>query len=167
MIPRSSILLAFVAIGCSPADDNGSPPPPSKVVEWTASAENLRPAADGGTLVDIALTAQVEPGWKLYSLTQKGGGPVAMTVTLDSLSPYKLAGDVTGPAAERAQDPNFGIETETYSGAPAFIVPVLVPAIVDSSQPIELRVRSQACSDRLCLPARTTTVSVPPPLEGA
>ncbi len=167
MTSRSFIVFALAATACTSRDSDGAATPPSRVVEWTASAENLRAATRGGTLVDIALRAKVEPGWKVYSLTQKGGGPVAMTVRLDSLSPYRLAGEVTGPQADRAQDPNFGIETETYAGAPMFIVPVLLPQIVDSSKPIELKVRSQACSDNLCLPAKTTTVSVPPPLEGA
>lgn len=157
----------MAVLACSSPGNDGAEPPPSKVVEWAASAENVRPGPDGGTIVDVTLRATVEPGWKLYSLTQKGGGPAAMTVKLDSLSPYTLAGEIRGPSADRAADPNFGIETETYSGAPTFVVPVSVPAVADPSMPIEIKVRSQACSDKLCLPARTITVSVPPPLEGA
>jgi DsbC/DsbD-like thiol-disulfide interchange protein len=158
------IPLLLLSTACSGEEGDGAPPPPSKVVDWSATGENLRKAPDGGTIVDVTLRATVEPGWKLYSLTQGGGGPVAMTVKLDSLSPYKLAGEVRGPAADKAMDPNFNIETETYSGEAIFVVPVHIP-VVGGSAPIDLKVRSQACSDRLCLPARTTTVSLPAPPE--
>jgi hypothetical protein len=158
-------VMSLFAAACSSEANDGALPPPSPVVEWSATAENLRPAPGGGTLVDVRLRAAVEPGWKLYSLSQGGGGPVAMTVKLDSLSSYRLAGEIRGPAADKAMDPNFNIETETYSGEALFVVPVEVPP--GSQAPIELKVRSQACSDRLCLPARTTTVSVPAPPEGA
>lgn len=161
-----SLLLIAAVAACAPDDNDGSLPPPSNVVAWSASGENLRPAPEGGTVIDVTLRAKVEPGWKVYSLTQGGGGPVAMSVRLDSLSPYKLAGEIRGPASQKAKDPNFDIETETYSGEPVFVIPVHVPAVVDSSIPIELKVRSQACSDNLCLPARTTTVSLPLPPGG-
>jgi DsbC/DsbD-like thiol-disulfide interchange protein len=159
------ISLLLTAAACSGEENDGALPPPSTVVEWSATAESGRPAHDGARIVDVTLRANVEAGWKLYSLTQGSGGPVAMTVKLDSLSPYRLAGAIRGPAADKAMDPNFDIETETYSGEAVFVVPVKVPA--GSNDPIDLKVRSQACSDKLCLPAKTTTVSVPAPAEGA
>ena len=164
--PGSLLLLVFLA-ACSPEDNDGALPPPSNVVEWSVSGENVRAAPEGGTVIDVTLRAKVEPGWKLYSLTQGGGGPVAMTVRLDSLSPYKLAGEISGPAFEKDMDPNFGIETETYTGEPVFVIPVRIPPATDQTVPIDLKVRSQACSDKLCLPARTTTVSLPLPPGGA
>ncbi len=163
----SSLLLVIAVAACTAEDNDGSLPPPANVVVWSASGENLRSVPEGGTLIDVTLRAKVEPGWKVYSLTQGGGGPVAMTVRLDSLSPYKLAGEIRGPASQKDMDPNFGIETETYTGEPIFVIPVLVPSLADRSIPIELKVRSQACSDNLCLPAKTTTVSLPLPAEDA
>ena len=158
-----TILLTAVAItGC--AEPEKPAPPPSRVVEWMASVESARPTDDGGSLLDVALVASVDEGWKVYSLSQKGGGPVAMTVRLDSASAYRLAGPVVGPKADYALDPNFGIETETYAGKAVFRVPVRAPAVLDPRVPIELKGRSQACSDRLCLPAKTTTITVNPPV---
>ena len=157
----SIVVSALAVSACAEAEK--APPPPSKVVEWTASVESSTPTSDGAVL-DVALIAQVEEGWKVYSLTQKGGGPVAMTVRIDSTSIYSLAGPVQGPKADYAMDPNFGIETETYAREAVFRVPVKVPAVVDPAVPIELKVRSQACSDRLCLPAKTTTITVNPPV---
>jgi hypothetical protein len=61
------------------------------------------------------------------------------------------------------QDPNFGIETETYSGEQIFRIPLkLAASSTLAPPPIEVKIRSQACSDNLCLPARTTTLTVTP-----
>ena len=160
---RSTVLVPalFLAAACREAPSDGALPPAAKVVEWTATSEPPRALAGGGMIVDVSLSATVQSGWKVYSLTQKGGGPVPMSVKLDSASQYEIAGEVRGPSVMRNLDPNFGIETETYGSAPAFVVPVRIPPGADTSQPIELKVRSQACSDRLCLPAQTKTVSVP------
>ena len=62
-----------------------------------------------------------------------------------------------------AHDENFGIETEKYTGEKLFKVPLKLAASSSVAlPPIELKVRSQACSDRLCLPAKTTTLTVTP-----
>ena len=156
----SSLIALTIAVGaCGSGNDN---PPPSQVVKWTATPGALRTSPDGSSVLDVVLSAHVEPGWKLYSLTQKGGGPVPMSVRAGPDSTYSIDGVVLGPTADRALDPNFNLETETYSGAPTFRLAVKLPPSTDASKPVELKVRSQACSDKLCLPAQTKTVSVTP-----
>jgi hypothetical protein len=76
--------------------------------------------------------------------------------------PYQLAGDVSGPAPVKAPDNNFGIETETYSGAQVFRFAVEIPNATSDLPPIQFKVKSQACSDKLCLPAKTQTITVRP-----
>ena len=85
-----------------------------------------------------------------------------MTVKVPDSAAYSIVAPISGPAPERAMDPNFNIETETYSNAATFRLTVKLPRGSDTGAPIELKVRSQACSDKLCLPARTTTVTVAP-----
>ena len=84
-----------------------------------------------------------------------------MTVTV--AAPYTIAGEIVAPPPEKAQDANFGIETEKYSGEKIFKIPLRLAASSSlNPPPVELKVRSQACSNRLCLPARTTTLMVTP-----
>jgi thiol:disulfide interchange protein DsbD len=108
----------------------------------------------------VSLSSTVDGGWKLYSLSQGSGGPVAMSVKAPDGAAYSIVGGVKGPAPDKAMDPNFGLETETYSGTSGFNLIVRLPKGIYASEPIELKVRSQACSDKLCLPARTVTVQV-------
>ncbi len=157
------VIVAAFTGACSRAEPpraNGPQP-----VTWVASVSRQTPTPDGSVLVNLQVGATIENGWHVYSLTQKGGGPTPLSVNVDPSSLLSLDSSIVGPTPQRALDPNFGIETETYSGAPVIDVPVKVSAeALKSGKPIEVKVRSQACSDKLCLPAKTTTliVSLPP-----
>lgn len=152
-------VLAVFAAGCA---DNRAPvangPQP---VQWTAEVASQTPSPDGTVLVDLHLKAVIQDGWHVYSLTQKAGGPTPLSVKVESSSLLSIQPEVQGPVPQKAMDPNFGVETETYSGGPVINVPVRVSArALKSGKPIEVKVRSQACSDKFCLPAKTLTISV-------
>jgi hypothetical protein len=152
----------IAAIACSGQKDT-PPPPSSDVVDWVAIAGAPRAGPDNSVFIDVDLQATVDDGWHVYSLGQTTGGPVPMTVKVTA--PYSFAGNVVGPPPVKAKDPNFNIETETYSGEQIFHIPLKLAASSSlAPPPIELKVRSQACSDRLCLPAKTTTLKVLPGL---
>ena len=153
------ILLALTA--CSPAKDKEPPKSDAQVVEWAAIASAPTPGPENTALVDLQVQVTVTGGWHVYSLTQTQGGPTAMTVKVSPL--YEIAGEIKGPPADKAQDPNFGIVTETYSGEQVFSIPLKLASSASlNPPPIEVKIRSQACSDKLCLPARTTTLNVTP-----
>ena len=155
------LLALSAAIGCSSPRDQAPAAPTGPVVEWAAIASVPRPGPENTMLVDVDLQVTVLGGWFVYSLTQTTGGPTPMTVTV--AAPYTLAGEIVGPPPEKAQDANFGIETEKYSGEKIFKIPLKLAASSSlNPPPVELKVRSQACSDRLCLPAKTTTLTVTP-----
>jgi hypothetical protein len=162
MTARFALLGAVLVASCAKSKDDGATPPPSaeKVVAWTAIAGTPRPGPHESRLVDVDLQLTVTGGWHVYSLTQLEGGPTPMSVTVSP--PYTLASIVTGPRAVKAKDSNFGIETETYSGEQIFKFSVELPNKQLDVPPVELKVRSQACSDNLCLPAKTTTLTVTP-----
>ncbi len=130
-------------------------------VAWSAEVARQHSSPDGTVLVDVRLRGTIEDGWHVYSLTQKSGGPTPLSVKVDSSPLLSIDSLLTGPAPQKALDPNFGVETETYAGAPEITVPIRVsPEALKSGKPIEVKVRSQACSDKVCLPAKTTTLSV-------
>ncbi len=138
----------------------------SQPVAWEAEVARQTPSSDGTSLVDVRLKGKIEDGWHVYSLTQKLGGPTPLSVKVDPSTLLSIDSSVTGPTPQRALDPNFGVETETYAGAPEISVPIRVSSeALKSGKPIEVKVRSQACSDKLCLPAKTTTLSVTIPAK--
>ena len=128
---------------------------------WTAEVAEQTPSSDGSVLVYVHIKATIDNGWHVYAPTQSGQGPTPLSVKVESSPLTSLASKIDGPVPEKSLDPNFGIETETYSGEPMLTVPIRVSAeALKSGKPIDVKVRSQACSDKLCLPAKTTTLSV-------
>jgi DsbC/DsbD-like thiol-disulfide interchange protein len=155
------VLFAGTIAACSEPKPEAPPRSDSKVAEWAAIATAPKTGADSASLIELQLQVTVTDGWHVYSLTQDKGGPTPMSVKVEP--PYVIAGEIIGPPPVKFQDPNFGIETETYSGEQIFRIPLkLAASSTLAPPPIEVKIRSQACSDNLCLPARTTTLTVTP-----
>ena len=147
---RSVVLVTAAAAALACTDKEAPSAKGPQPVQWAAEVANERPSSDGSVLVDVRLRATIKDGWHVYSLTQKGGGPTPLSVKVDS-SILSIASPLAGPAPEKAMDPNFGVETETYTGQPVITVPVKVSAeALKSGKPIDVKVKSQACSDKLC-----------------
>ena len=160
---RSALTLSIVVGSIACSSPREAPPPGSRQVEWSAIPGAMKESPGNGFVVDVDIRATIVDGWHIYSIGQTTGGPVPLTIKVEPSPPYSLAGDLSGPQPEKAKDPNFGIETETYSREAVIRVPVKVSAVSgENLPPLELKVRSQACSDRVCLPARTTTLVVNP-----
>jgi thiol:disulfide interchange protein DsbD len=161
MRPTLCLSIIAAAVACSQPKQEAPPRSDSKVAEWAAIASAPQSAADSSTTVELQLQVTVTDGWHVYSLTQDKGGPTPMSVKVSP--PYEIAGEISGPPPTKFQDPNFGILAETYSGEQVFKVPLKLAASSSlAPPPIEVKIRSQACSDKLCLPARTTTLTVIP-----
>jgi thiol:disulfide interchange protein DsbD len=159
---RATLIAPLVlAVACTSPKSDAPPKSDAQVVQWAAIAGAPKPGPENTMLVDLQVQVTVTGGWHVYSLTQNSGGPTAMSVKVSP--PYEIAGEIKGPPADKAQDPNFGIVTETYSGEQVFSIPLkLASSASINPPPIEVKIRSQACSDKLCLPARTTTLNVTP-----
>ncbi len=120
-----------------------------------------------GQSAKVLITAKIEPGWHLYSLTQGPGGPKATTITIDENSPLKMDGAPRQPKPKTAVDPNFTMPggpdflTETFDNEVTFTVPV--KAATDSAAgalKTIVKVRFQACDEHQCLPPRTRPVEI-------
>ena len=161
---RTSLGIALAVVTTSAAACDKPSPPSAKgpqPVTWTADVSDQTPAPDGSVLVNVQIKANIERGWHVYAPTETGQGPTPLTVKVGPAPLAMITSKINGTVPEKFFDPNFGIETQTYSGQPTITVPIMVSAeALKSGKPIDVKVRSQACSDKLCLPAKTTTLSV-------
>lgn len=131
-------------------------------VTWSASVTPAKAAP--GQSVRITLSAKIDAGWHLYSVTS----PVTATATKFSVPegvPLEITQvyqkPVTGKFDAVAQ-----ATTESYEGETTFVVDAKVTG---ASAPAEmaLQVRSSACNDRLCLPPRKRMVPITLTLDAA
>jgi DsbC/DsbD-like thiol-disulfide interchange protein len=114
-----------------------------------------------GRTIPLELEANIAQGWHIYSLTQKSGGPIPLRISVTGAPDVSIRARIAAPKPVRTFDKNFGLETELYSGRSRFSVPVGVPPGSRSgTRKFRVEARYQACSDKLCLPARTEKFDV-------
>lgn len=120
-----------------------------------------------GQNAKVTITAKIEPGWHLYSLTQPSGGPRATKITIDETGPFKAEGKATQPKPKVAADPNFSLPgqppfmTETFDGQAVFTLPIKVAADAPAgAQKLTVKFYFQVCDDHQCLAPRTKPIEV-------
>jgi thiol:disulfide interchange protein len=133
-------------------------------VKWVLSVEPASVPPGGSFLAQ--LTATIEPGWHLYSLSTPAGGPIPTTLRLrdhPSVARYRIY----QPPPKRTFDPNFKLDVEAYENRVVFLLEVELRSDAPRG-PLELaaEARYQACDAKQCLlPVRrtaTATVRVDP-----
>jgi thiol:disulfide interchange protein len=126
-------------------------------VHWTlAPAAGNAIVAPGGTAF-FELKATVDPGWHLYSPTTPPGGPIITGIQITP-NPLLKNSRIFRPQPVRKLDPNFQIDTETYTGEALFLAEVTAADNAAGQTNVEAAVRYQACSDVKCLPPVKKTV---------
>jgi thiol:disulfide interchange protein DsbD len=126
-------------------------------VKWTLASDTTK-AAPGAKVV-LKLTATLEDGWHLYSLTTPKGGPIRTTASLAE-NPAIESTKLYQPKPERKFDKNFGIDTETFEKEIVFLVEAQVKKDAPAG-PADLlaQVRYQTCSSTMCLPPKKKTAA--------
>lgn len=150
-VSAACLLAAAVALAQAPP-----PRPKLDPVKWSLRLEP--DAAAPGQKVLGHLTATIDPGWHLYSLTTPKP-PIATTIQL-APSPAVANWSVWTPPPKRALDPNFQVETETYEEKAEFLLQIEVQG--SGTAELTANVRYQSCDNRLCLPPvrRTATATL-------
>ncbi len=128
-------------------------------VHWSLKVSPSGPVKPGSTITATA-TAQIDSGWKVYSLTQAPGGPHALVVTVKKTPVFGPGTTATSPLPSRAFDPNFNMETEYYADAAVITIPVVVSKTATGGTAIlSIDMSYQTCNDRLCLPPAVETLT--------
>jgi suppressor for copper-sensitivity B len=115
----------------------------------------------GGKADVIAVTAKLEAGWHLYSVSQKPGGPLATKIALESDSPRQATGAFvpSEPPHTRTVDdvPAWkGLSIEEHAGSVTWRAPLAA-----GSGEARGSVRLQLCQDTACLPPRSIAFVAP------
>lgn len=125
-------------------------------VVWSLEANRVKQPLHPGDKFSVVLVASITRGWHLYSISQPPGGPTATVITIPKQQPFLLANEIKGPEPEKTFDPNFQMEIEFYEESASFTIPLVVAASTAAGkQELQVTVRFQSCSDRLCLPPTT------------
>lgn len=121
-------------------------------VRWSLKAPA---SAAPGKQFTAALSAEIDPGWHLYSLKELDGGPIPTRITLPEGQLFQLAGGIEAPPPARKHDESFDMEVETYSRQVVFTLPLASASDAAGPRTLTVAVRYQVCDDKICLPPRT------------
>jgi hypothetical protein len=78
--------------GMSFAVQKPAAPPP---VVWSAPAAAVAGTSGGKLSANLVVT--IAPGWYIYALSQKPGGPTPLEITMPATQPFKLGGTIVAP----------------------------------------------------------------------
>lgn len=115
-------------------------------VTYTARWE----AQNGGPGGQLIVTAKIIPGWHVYSVSQKKGGPQGTKFRLLSEPPLTVTGEFRpdkAPVAHRYEDIWPGLDVEEHEGTVNWRAAATLPAGVDPATfDLKLKVTGQVCS---------------------
>lgn len=120
----------------------------------------LQPVAQvtAGQPAKVIVSATIDAGWHVYGLTQPRP-PIALTFAMTP-SAIVTTGKPIQPKPIHRYDAAFDIETEFFEKTAAFTVPFTVAAgTKPGNQELAVLVKFQACTERICLPPYTETLS--------
>jgi hypothetical protein len=142
---RATIATLLLAAALAGAGENP--------VKWTI-AEGRR----SHDTVTARISAKIDDGWHLYSISQPPGGPIATRIWIPEDQPFKQSGNLRGPKPDKMFDPAFNMDVELYEGSAEFLLPVKPAA--DGKQTLHVKASYQTCSDTLCLPPKTVALEL-------
>jgi thiol:disulfide interchange protein len=127
-------------------------------VQWSLSAARGSEQVSPGGSATLELKAAIQDGWHLYSPTTPAGGPIVTKMGVGD-SAGVTSWQIYRPKPVRKLDPNFQIDTETYTQQALFLVQVTAAKSASGMIPVTVSLRYQACSDVKCLPPVKKTVT--------
>jgi thiol:disulfide interchange protein DsbD len=129
-------------------------------VRWSLAQATQRPVTRGST-VTLKLSADIRDGWHLYSIAQPPGGPIATEISLPPDQPFTFAKPIEASKPHVIYDPTFEMPVQLYTDKAEFLLPVKVATDAQSgAQTVTVNARYQSCNDAICLPPRTSKVTL-------
>ncbi len=127
-------------------------------VQWTLAPVHGESQIAPGSKAYFELKAAIQPGWHLYSPTTPTGGPIITRIQLAE-NPAIASYQLYRPQPVRKLDPNFHIDTETYTSVATFVFETNTSTSASGPSTVSAAVRYQVCSDVQCLPPVKKTAS--------
>jgi len=155
---RMSLLIAILAV-IALMGEHAVSAQQKLPITWSVTSANASVAA--GASVRVEITARIDEGWHLYSLTQQAP-PDPTRITVPEGQPFALSGKIEAPAPETGFDKAQDAETEYYTESVSFKVPLAAAATTAPGRHIaRIKATWQACNGSLCIRPQVAAFDVP------
>lgn len=132
-------------------------------VKWSYTAQKT-----SATEAVLYLKATVQPGWHVFSVNQKSGGPQKTDFAFSKNADCALIGKVTEPTPIARLDQTFGIEIMYFENEVVFQqkIKILRKALDDKGRKndgisVKGKVEFMACNESQCLPPAEVKFTIP------
>ena len=123
-------------------------------VKWSYAAKKI-----SSTGAVVFLKATIEPGWHIYSLNVKEGGPIKTSFTFDKSKDYTLMGKPSEPNPIVKYDNNFKLNLTYFEKEVIFQQKIKLKSADVSI--IKGKLEYMTCNDKKCLPPEDLDFAVP------
>ena len=135
-------------------------------VAWKATVDPATVAPGATALVRIDAT--IDPGWHLYAASSPAGTPATFTLAPNAVVARTRLYE---SAPQRAFDPNFNSQTETFTGSASFALVIETRRDAPpGTAALEIAARFQTCNDTTCIPGKwseTVNLAIDPAAKAA
>lgn len=152
---------AAMALALHPAAGGRASSGPGQTLPVTWSAPSAAAKGAAGTTVGLEITARIDEGWHLYSLTQPPP-PDPTVIEVPDGQAFQLDGTIEAPAPDTGFDEAQDAATEYYTESVTFRIPITTkPGTGPGDYTVRVTARWQACNGSLCLRPQVATLDVP------
>lgn len=163
----AACIVSALSAGCSERSVGGArsalPELPARAPRHPAtwSIEPLAGPFRSGMTTTVRVTAKLEDGWHVYSLTQPAGGPRATRISVPAGQPFILAGLPSPTVKPQVKyDGAFRMNVQEHERGVTFDIPVRATRLVAGpADSIRVEVRYQVCDASLCYPPQTARLA--------
>lgn len=166
----ATCLVSGLSAGCSERSRNPQKDAQSALPE-VPPRDTHRPAAwsieplagplGAGMTTTVRVTAKLEDGWHVYSLTQPAGGPKATRISVPAGQAFVLAGEPRPTVPPQVKyDGAFRMNVQEHERSVTFDIPVRATRGVKApGDSLRVEVRYQICDASLCYPPQTSRLA--------
>ncbi|UGU15475.1 protein-disulfide reductase DsbD N-terminal domain-containing protein [Sinomicrobium kalidii] len=116
-------------------------------VKWSTNVTRISDSE-----FELIATAEMEPGWHLYSQSVPEGGPVATQFSYEGNGRYLKKGNTSEGEGHTIHDPVFDMEIKYFENKAYF--KQRIKSKTDEAFKINASVRFMLCDDTQCLPPK-------------
>ncbi len=123
-------------------------------VKWGYFAKRTSP-----TEAIILLKATIQPGWHIYSLHVKKGGPIATSFTFMPSKDYTLMGPVSEPKPASKFEPSFKMNVTYFEKEVIFQQKIKLKS--PNATVVKGALEYEVCNNQKCLPPEDVNFNIP------
>ena len=123
-------------------------------VKWAYAAKRT-----SATEAVVFLKATIQPGWHIYSLNVKEGGPIKTSFTFAPSKDYALAGKVVEPKPATKFENAFKMNVSYFEKEVVFQQKIKLKSA--NTITVKGRLEYMVCNNQKCLPPEEVNFSIP------